>query len=68
MKRSKIYVLTEVHMAKLDELITEIQAVFCDIYSNRQLSVTSGLEITPASGLLNAVAENRLNFDDILGD
>ena len=55
-------------MAKLDELITEIQAVYCDIYSNRKLSVTNGLEVTPASGLINAVAENKLNFDDVIGN
>lgn len=68
MKRTNIYVLTEVHMAKLDELITEIQAVYCDIYSNRKLSVTKGLEVTPASGLLNAMVENKLKLNDMTAD
>lgn len=64
--KTSVYVLTENHIQKLDELITELQCVYCDIYSNRQLSLTSGLESTPASGLINAVIENNVDMEDLL--
>ena len=67
-KRSAIYVLTESHMGKLDELITEIQAVYCDILSNRQFLVTSGPAATPASGLTNAVIENHCCLEQVISD
>ena len=63
--KTSVYILNESHMRKLDELISEIQCVYCDILSNRALSVTSGLEVTPASALLNAISENRLSIDDV---
>ena len=63
--KTSIYVLTESHMQKLDELISELQCVYCDIYSNRQLSITSGLEETTASGLVNCLIESRLAIEDI---
>ena len=64
-RKTEIYILTEAHMARLDELISEIQAVYLDIFSNRGLSVTSGMERTPASGLINALSENELAFEDV---
>lgn len=63
--KTSIYILTETHIQKLDELISELQCVYCDIYSNRQLSLTSGLEKTPLSGLLNAIPKNRHSNDDL---
>jgi hypothetical protein len=53
-------------MEKLDDLISEIQTVYVDIYSNRRLSITDGLEVTPASGLINAVIENDLELDKVI--
>lgn len=67
-KRTNIFVVDEGRMAKLDELISELQCVYCDILSNRGLSVTSGLERTPMSGLLNAISENGLSLDDVSSD
>lgn len=66
MKPSNIYVLTDTHMTKLDELITEIQAVYCDIYSNRGLSLSSMLDTSPAPGLINDAIETNVDFEDIL--
>ncbi len=63
--RANIYVLTQSHMDRLDELIMEIQAVYCDIFSNRHLTVTTGLERTPGSALVNAVVENNITYDDL---
>lgn len=65
-QKTSIYILTETHMGKLDELITELQAVYCDIYANRELSVTSALAKTPASGLINATIDNNSDLDDFL--
>jgi hypothetical protein len=66
--RKDIFILDEMRMQKLDELISELQCLYCDIFSNRSLSVTSGLDRTPASGLINALSENGLSMDDILED
>jgi hypothetical protein len=55
-------------MAKFDELISELQCFYCDIYSNRGLTVTSGLDETPMSGFLNATHENGISIEDVLQD
>lgn len=65
-EKADVYVLTQNHMGKIEELISELQSVYCDIFSNRHLKVTSGLEITPASALINAVIENKRDFDEII--
>jgi hypothetical protein len=66
-KRTTIFVLDENRMAKLDELISELQCIYCDILSNRGLSITSGaISSTPISTLLNHVSENGLSLGDVL--
>lgn len=58
--------LTGQHMDKLDELITEIQAVYCDIYSNRHLTVTTGIEIPPTSAVVNAAEVKDLTIEQAI--
>jgi hypothetical protein len=36
----EFYMLNAIDMQKLDELITELQCIYCDIYANRSLSLT----------------------------
>ena len=64
--KASVYVLNENHMQKLDELITELHCVYCDIYSNRELSTTSGLRETPTSALINALIENNVAKDHVI--
>lgn len=65
-KRTNVFIVDEQRMNKLDELISELQCVYCDILSNRGLSIGLGLERTPLSALLNAASENNLSLDDVL--
>jgi len=50
---------------QLDELISSLQAVYCDIFSNRELSVEGILNTTPRIALLTAVIKDQYNFTDI---
>ena len=45
--QTTVYVLTADQMTQLDELISSLQAVYCDIYSNRELSVDEILKKLP---------------------
>jgi len=63
--RTSIYILGEEHMRKLDELISEIQCIYCDIFSNRCLTVTSKYAGTPESAFINANSGNGQSMDDI---
>jgi len=65
-KRTNVFIVDEPRMQKLDELISELQCVYCDILSNRGISISLGLERTPLSALLNAASENNLSLDDVL--
>ena len=60
-----IYILTGDHMEKIEEIVSELQCVYLDIFSNRGLSVTQGLEKTPASAIINAAIENEVPFNSI---
>lgn len=64
--RTNVFIVDEQRMQKLDELISELQCVYCDILSNRGLSISLGLERTPLSALLNAASENNVPLDDLL--
>jgi hypothetical protein len=65
-ERKNVFIVDEQRMHKLDELISELQCVYCDILSNRGLSISSGRERTPLSTLLNAASENNIPLDDLL--
>jgi len=63
--QTTVYVLTADQMLQLDELISSLQAVYCDIFSNRELSVEGILNTTPRIALLSAVIKDQYNFTDI---
>ena len=64
-KNTSVYVLSEDQMARLDELISELQSVYCDIYSNRELSVEKVLGKMPMMAALTAVIKDQFSFEDL---
>jgi hypothetical protein len=63
--QTTVYVLTADQMGQLDELISSLQAVYCDIFSNRELSIDEVLKKTPMMAVLTAVIKDQYTFTDI---
>lgn len=62
---TSVYVLSEDQMSQLDELISALQSVYCDIYSNRELSAERVLGKIPMMAVLTAVIKDQFSFEDL---
>ena len=62
---TSVYVLSEDQMGRLDELISELQSVYCDIYSNRELPMEKVLGKMPIAAALTAVIKDQFGFEGL---